>query len=318
VTDVSDATTDRTGASGQGSEGSRPGTSNQPDTSNPLTAIRRAVKRSLRRRYGWLPLYELRNKVLLSHTVPRVWLFESSEVRRLRRLLPAGPPPLVTTVVPTYKRADSLAAAVESALAQSVAEHQIIVVDDGGGQVPPLPDDPRVFVASLRRNTAVLGVVRNVGIRLARSPFVAFLDDDNTWEPEHLATALGALEARPNERKYRLDAVYTALRRVTPDGREMDILSVPYDRRAARERAFLDANAFVARRSRAMRFSRLRRDRGVLPREDWASLYRYARTHRIAHLPVPTVRYLVNPNTYYTVWDSDSTPTTNSTSNSNA
>jgi glycosyltransferase involved in cell wall biosynthesis len=265
--------------------------------------IRRSVKRILRRRYGWLPLYELRNKVLLAHTVPGVWRFETSEVRRLRRLLPGGPPPLVTTIIPTYKRADSLAAAVRSALAQSVTEHLVIVVDDGGGQIPPLPEDPRVFVAALRRNTAVLGVVRNVGIRLARSPFVAFLDDDNTWEPEHLATALAALETRPSHPAYRLDAIYTALRRVTPDGREMDILSVPYDRRLARERAFLDANAFVARRSRALRFSRLRRDRGVLPREDWASLYRYARRHRIAHVPEPTVRYLVNPDTYYTVWD---------------
>lgn len=299
MTDVTDLS--------KASDASGPGKPGAPTPATGTSTIRRTVKRVLRRRYGWLPLYELRNKVLLGHTVPRIWLFETAEVRRLRRLLPDGPPPLVTTVIPTYKRADSLVAAVESALAQTVAEHQIIVVDDGGGQVPPLPDDPRVVAVGLSRNSAVLGVVRNVGIRLAKSPFVAFLDDDNTWEPEHLATCLAALEARPNERRYRLDAVYTALRRVTPDGREMDILSVPYDRRAARERAFLDANAFVARRSRAMYFSRMRRDRGVLPREDWASLYRYARRHRIAHLPVPTVRYLVNPNTYYTVWDSDST-----------
>ncbi|HXR72678.1 glycosyltransferase family A protein [Actinocrinis sp.] len=265
--------------------------------------IRRTAKRILRRQFGWLPLYELRNKVLLSHTVPKVWLFETSEVRRLRKLLQAAPSSLVTTVIPTYKRADALRAAVESALAQTVADNLVIVVDDGGGQVPPLPDDPRVVAVSLRRNTAVLGVVRNVGVRLARSPFVAFLDDDNTWEPEHLATALAALEARPKEPSYRLDGVYTALRRVTPDGREMDVLSVPYDRKLAREKAFLDANAFVARRSRALRFSRLRRDKGVLPREDWASFYRYARHHRIAHVPVPTVRYLVNPDTYYTVWD---------------
>src|SRR5579859_7978468 len=107
--------------------------------------IRRTAKRILRRRYGWLPLYELRNKVLLAHTVPGVWRFETAEVRRLRRLLPDGPPPLVTTVIPTYKRADSLVAAVQSALAQSIAEHLVIVVDDGGGQVPPLPEDPRVL-----------------------------------------------------------------------------------------------------------------------------------------------------------------------------
>lgn len=267
--------------------------------------MRRTVKRVLRRRFGWLPPYELRNKLLLWHTVPGVWSFETREVRRLRKLLPDSAAPLVTVVIPTYKRADTLAAAVRSVLAQTVSELQIIVVDDGGGQVPPLPDDPRVFVAGLRRNTAVLGVVRNVGIRLARSPFVAFLDDDNTWEPEHLTTALAALETRPSAGKYRLDGVYTAMRRVTEDGREMDILSVPYDRRLAREKAFLDANAFVARRSRALRFSRMRRDKGVLPREDWATFYRYARRHRIAHVPVPTVRYLVNMNTYYTVWSDD-------------
>ncbi|MGH6655108.1 MAG: glycosyltransferase family 2 protein [Actinocrinis sp.] len=267
--------------------------------------MRRTVKRILRRRFGWLPLYELRNKVLLAHTVPGIRRFETREVRRLRSLLPDGPAPLVTTVIPTYKRADTLVAAVESALAQTVSEHLIIVVDDGGGQVPPLPDDPRIVVVHLSRNSAVLGVVRNVGIRLARSPFVAFLDDDNSWEPEHLATALAALEARPSTRAYRLDGIYTAMRRVTADGREMDVLSVPYDRRLAREKAFLDANAFVGRRSRALRFSRLRRDRGVLPREDWATFYRYARHHRIAHIPVPTVRYLVNMNTYYTVWNAD-------------
>jgi glycosyltransferase involved in cell wall biosynthesis len=158
---------------------------------------------------------------------------------------------------------------------------------------------------SLARNTAVLGVVRNVGIRLADSEFVAFLDDDNEWEPEHLETALAALRAGASAaggRARPLAGVYTALRRVFPDGRELDVLSVPFDRQLAREEGFLDANGFVARRSRALWFSRLRRDRGVLPREDWATLYRYSRRHPIEHVPVPTVRYLVNPDTYYTVW----------------
>lgn len=265
--------------------------------------ILRTAKRILRRRFGWLPLYELRNKVLLAHTVPKLWLFETSEVRRLRKLMPHVAPSLVTSIIPTYNRADTLRAAVESALAQTVADNLVIVVDDGGGQIPPLPEDPRVVAVSLRRNTAVVGVVRNVAIRLTSSPFIAFLDDDNTWEPEHLATALAALEARPKTPAYRLDGVYTALRRVTPDGREMDVLSVPYDRKLAREEAFLDTNAFVGRRSRALRFSRLRRKRGVLPREDWDLFYRFSRRHHIAHVPVPTVRYLVNPNTYFTDWD---------------
>jgi len=147
----------------------------------------RPVKRVLRRRFGWLPLYELRNKVRYGHTVPRVWLFERAEVRRLRGAVAhSGEPPLVTTVIPTYRRPGGLIAAVRSALGQTVRDHRVIVVDDGGGLPPDLPDDPRLRAVSLARNTAVLGVVRNVGIRLADSPFVAFLDDDNLWEPNHL------------------------------------------------------------------------------------------------------------------------------------
>ena len=302
-------------------------TSPAPRSAKPGRFLGRRLKGIVRSRFGWLPLYELRNKVLYAHTVPRVWLFESAEVRRLRSRLPAGPAPLVTTVIPTYRRPESLAAAVRSALAQTVSDQRVIVVDDGGG-LSELPDDPRLVAVSLARNTAVLGVVRNVGIRLADSEFVAFLDDDNEWEPEHLETALHALrgvdgkggkragtgggrqrsggrdrdDGRPG-RSRRLAGVYTALRRVFPDGRELDVLSVPFDRKLAREEGFLDANGFVARRSRALRFSRLRRDRGVLPREDWATLYRYSRRHPIEHVPVPTVRYLVNPDTYYTVWD---------------
>jgi glycosyltransferase involved in cell wall biosynthesis len=265
----------------------------------------RPAKRVLRRHFGWLPLYELRNKVRYGHTVPRVRLFESAEVRRLRGAVAHdGPPPLVTTVIPTYRRPDGLVAAVRSALDQTVRDHRVIVVDDGGGLPEDLPDDPRLRAVSLSRNTAVLGVVRNVGIRLADSQFVAFLDDDNLWEPNHLETALRELTAAKAGR-HGLSGVYTAMRRVFPDGRELDVLSVPFDRRAAREDGFLDANAFVARRTRALWFSRLRRDRGVLPREDWATLYRYSRRHTIRHIPVPTVRYLVNPATYYTVWNAE-------------
>jgi hypothetical protein len=262
-------------------------------------ALIRPVKRVVRRHYGWLPLYELRNKLRYGHTVPRIWLFESAEVRRLGVALDkTAEPPLVTTVIPTYRRPEGLAAAVRSALDQTVRDHLVIVVDDGGG-LPELPKDPRLVALSLARNTHVLGVVRNVGIRLSKSPFVAFLDDDNTWEPNHLETALDVLT---KERKRDLQGVYTAMRRVFPDGRELDVLSVPYDRQAAREDGFLDANAFVGRRSRGLWFSRMRRDLGVLPREDWATFYRYSRRHPIRHIPVPTVRYLVNPATYYTVW----------------
>lgn len=263
---------------------------------------RRLLWEPLKRRYGWLVLFEWRNKVLLAPTAIPLRRFEDAEVKRLSARLAAEhgglPQALVATVVATHRRPEELRRAVASALAQSVGDQVVLVVDDGAG-LPELPDDPRLFAVSLARNTGVAGVVRNVGIRLTRSRFVAFLDDDNTWEPDHLRTALAALDdhaAQP------ADGVYTALRRILPDGTEHDVLSVPYDRRRAAHEAFLDTNAFVARRSRGLHFSRLRRRPQVLPREDWELIRRYSRRRTVRHLPEPTVRYLVNPASFFSDW----------------
>ncbi|MFF4262063.1 glycosyltransferase family 2 protein [Streptomyces virginiae] len=262
-----------------------------------MRRIARAPWELLKRTFGWLVLFEARNKVLLAPSALRLRRFEDAETHRLAADLGEPPAALVATVIPTHRRPEALRAAVRSALAQTVTDHVVIVVDDGAG-LPELPADPRLFAVSLARNTATAGVVRNVGIRLTRSRYVAFLDDDNLWEPDHLEQALATLEAPDGP-----DAVYTALRRVLPDGTDRDVLSVPFDRRRAAHEAFLDTNAFVARRTRSLHFSRLRRTPEVLPREDWELIRRYARHHEVRHLPRATVRYLVNPESFWTSWD---------------
>ncbi|MHC3468718.1 glycosyltransferase family 2 protein [Streptomyces sp. 7R007] len=256
----------------------------------------RRIRELLKGAFGWLVLFELRNKVLLAPSAVRLRRFERAEARRLAAVTASAPTALVATVIATHRRPDEVRAAVRSALAQTVRDQVVIVVDDGAG-LPELPDDPRLFAVSLARNTGVAGVVRNVGIRLTRSRYVAFLDDDNLWEPDHLERALAVLDAPDGP-----DGVYTALRRVLPDGSERDVLSVPFDRRRAARESFLDTNAFVARRGRALHFSRLRRTPEVMPREDWELVYRYSRGHRVRHVPHATVRYLVNPGSFYTTW----------------
>lgn len=247
------------------------------------------------RRY---PVRELRNRVMLGRSVPALRRFEDAEVERLgaQMMLPHA---RVAVVTATYRRPDLLLSAVRSALSQTVREITVLVVDDGGG-LPELPDDPRLHFCSLSVNTGVLGVVLNVGIRLTRSTYVAFLDDDNEWEPEHLEVAIAALEAGPPGETPGL--VYTALRRSFPDGRVMDVLSTPFDRRLLAREAFVDTNSLVIRRFPGVHFSRIRRPVGVRPREDWELVYRLSRRMQTQHVPVPTVRYRVNPESYFTDW----------------
>ncbi|MFB9909147.1 glycosyltransferase family 2 protein [Allokutzneria oryzae] len=252
-----------------------------------------AAKKLLRRAVGRYVVGERWWAVKFSKERAGAFRAEQREVARLARLhTPTDA--LVTVVVPTYKRADGLREAVRSALAQTVTDIAVIVVDDGGGQVDGLPKDPRLTVLRLSRNHGSPGLARNVALRLSRSPFVAFLDDDNTWRPDHLETALPALESA--------GLVYTDLHRRRPDGSTVDVLGRDFDRREHADTAWVDVNAVVARRVPWLRFDPWARPRWVHPREDWEFVHRVSARSSVTHLPVVTVDYTVHAGSYFSDW----------------
>ncbi|UIJ46162.1 glycosyltransferase family 2 protein [Sphingomonas cannabina] len=117
-----------------------------------------------------------------------------------RAVRPLGPaeveePPLFSVVVPTYNRHATVIEAVESALAQTVRDIEVIVVDDGSSDRTPealaaIPD-PRLHV--IVQDNAGASAARNRGITEARGRYVAFLDSDDRFLPEHLADLLPLL-----------------------------------------------------------------------------------------------------------------------------
>ena len=131
-----------------------------------------------------------------------------------------GEEPLVTAVIPYYRVPAYVGEAVESLLAQTHRNLEVIVVDDGsfepGDEVlDELARDPRVRVVhQLNKGDAV---ARNLGIRLAEGAYLMMFDADNALEPEFVARALRMLEADPQ-----LAYVTCWLRFVGPDGEELD------------------------------------------------------------------------------------------------
>jgi hypothetical protein len=257
------------------------------------------ARSQLRERYGIWPLFEVRAKAYGWPQALTAARAERSEVQRLERAV-SVPPALVTTIIPTYRRPDALVRAVDSALAQTVRDHVVVVVDDGAG-LPPLPDHERLAAVSLSENLGRPGVVRNVGIALSRSPYLAFLDDDNLWRPHHLATALQAMGDA--------DLVYTGVERSHPDGSVLDVLARPFDRRALARGPYVDTSCIVARRGPHVHFSRLPRSSPKVPGEDWELVWRLSRHGQVRHVPDVTVSYLVNPESYFTRWDAPAAPT---------
>jgi glycosyltransferase involved in cell wall biosynthesis len=98
--------------------------------------------------------------------------------------------PFFSVVIPVYNRADVLGGAITSVLAQTEQDFEIIVVDDGSRDDPSHVvesfGDPRIrFHRQINRGG---GAARNAGIDLARGRFIAFLDSDDAYLPEHLQT----------------------------------------------------------------------------------------------------------------------------------
>jgi len=107
--------------------------------------------------------------------------------------------PLVSVVIPTYNYGHLLAAAVDSALAQTYPAVEVVVVDDGSTDDTPsrlagYGDRIRV----IRQENQGLSAARNTGIRAARGEYVALLDSDDAFHPRKLERQMAAFAARPD------------------------------------------------------------------------------------------------------------------------
>jgi glycosyltransferase involved in cell wall biosynthesis len=104
------------------------------------------------------------------------------------------PGPLATIVIPTHDRPRLLERAVASALAQTVEDIQVVVVDDGSAEPVELGlQDPRLLVI---RNHRALGAsaARNAGLRTAAGRWVTFTADDDELLPDMVQASLAAAE----------------------------------------------------------------------------------------------------------------------------
>lgn len=106
--------------------------------------------------------------------------------------------PLVSCVVPVFNGALYLREAIDSIEAQTWRPLEIIIVDDGSTDATPeIIAALGGRVRALRQPNRGPAAARNAGIAAASGAFIAFLDADDLWIPEKLATQMARFEARP-------------------------------------------------------------------------------------------------------------------------
>src|SRR4051794_15948381 len=104
----------------------------------------------------------------------------------------------VSVVIPTYNWSTVLRHSVRSALAQSYAPYEVIVVgdactDDSEAVVEAI-GDPRVRWENLPVNSGSQSLPNNRGLELARGDLIAYLGHDDLWHRHHLGHLVSALE----------------------------------------------------------------------------------------------------------------------------
>jgi len=131
--------------------------------------------------------------------------------------------PTVAVVIPVFNGEKYLREAILSALAQTYAPNEIIVVNDGS------TDGTRSIVESFGNRVVCIDQInqgaaaaRNAGTKAATSNWIAFLDADDYWLPEKLKKQIAALERCPTA-----DLVYSGFTFLYADGTRVEVQPLP-------------------------------------------------------------------------------------------
>ncbi|MBK9175726.1 MAG: glycosyltransferase family 2 protein [Flavobacteriales bacterium] len=200
--------------------------------------------------------------------------------------------PTVSVIIPTHNRAEPLMRAVRSCLEQARPVLEVLVCADG------CTDDSRARIAGMgdARVRWIDGpaagrpaVPRNRGLHEALGDWIAFLDDDDSWEPGKLSTQLARLEGHDAL------AVSTNALRVRPDGKA----PTPYFTAMPKESGLAElltenhviCSSMLARRDAVLAAGGFPESPGLRAAEDYALWLRMAQRTRVLHCPEPLVRY---------------------------
>jgi len=111
----------------------------------------------------------------------------------------------VSVVLPVWNRAAQVGQAIDSVRAQTLADWELLVVDDGStDDLDPVAArygaDSRIRF--IRRPHEGVGAARNAGLAQARGRYVAWLDSDDTWTPEHLRVTVAFMQDQGHRAAY--------------------------------------------------------------------------------------------------------------------
>ena len=194
--------------------------------------------------------------------------------------------PLVSVIIPTRDRPNLLQEALKSLFSQTLRDFEVVVVNDGGCDVRPVLEglDMERILYLEHRETRGVAAARNTALEHARGRYIAYLDDDDVFYPDHLETLVGFLEGSGYGVAYtdaerliqkRVDGEYVTIKRDVPWSFDFDphlilVRNIIWTPSILHERSCLDEVGLF--------------DESLSTCEDWDLWIRMSRRFDFAHI----------------------------------
>jgi len=202
---------------------------------------------------------------------------------------------LVSVIIPTYNRPEMLAEALASVFSQTHKIYEIIVVNDAG-------EDVKDVISAFNANNVItyichstnkgLASSRNSGLEIAKGKYIAYLDDDDIFYPDHLETLITFLEASDYKIAY-TDAI-RADQILEKNGKYKIVLGGLYMSRDFSRKFLLKNNISPVHcfmHEKSCLEGGIRFDPSLLSHEDWDLWIRLSRKYDFQHIRKTTVEY---------------------------
>lgn len=202
---------------------------------------------------------------------------------------------MVSVIIPNYNHARYLSDAIDSILAQTYSNYEILVIDDGS------TDNSREVAAQygdkinyIYKDNAGLSAARNTGIRRSKGEFIALLDADDMYQPEFMQTLVQVLKTRKA-----VDGVYCGYQFYTDEGEPMSQIENRVFPDDQMYKTFWGANYWVPEcviMRRKCYETAGPYDESLRALEDWDVWLRILAQHRVTGLTDVLIRHRALPN----------------------
>lgn len=208
--------------------------------------------------------------------------------------------PLISIIIPLYNGERFIAQTLESVLAQTYRNIEVIVVDDastdGGCDIVRRYDDSRVKLILSETNFGGPARPRNIGIEASQGEFIAFVDADDVWKPHKLQTQLDFLMDNPD-----IDMLYSPAEiidehgKISPSRKQrflILLLRLMSPKNAIIYGNFININTLMLRQPLTSRFIE---DSRLVAIEDWMfHIFNFQMGLRGASMKEPLIYYRIH------------------------